>query len=71
MSDKNQLFQLLMTASDKDNLVKLLNRVPTKGIEEAQMLVAYAQGIQNAPTAPVVVPAQNEVDDQELETSKE
>ncbi len=42
-------YQLLVTAADKANLVKLLNRVPTTGIDEAKMLLAYAQGISDAP----------------------
>ncbi len=48
MSQQPQ-YQLLVTAADKTNLVKLLNRVPTTGIDEAKMLLAYAQGISNAP----------------------
>lgn len=42
-------FQLLVTANDKANLLKLLNRVPTTGIDEAKMLLSYVQGIQMAP----------------------
>ncbi len=45
---------LLLTDGDKKNLLSFLNRVPTKGIEEAQMLIAYAKGIQEAP--PTVAP---------------
>ncbi len=42
-------FQLFVTATDKQNLVKLLNRIQTTGLEEAQMLIGYAKLIQEAP----------------------
>lgn len=52
---KGPLFQILISANDRDNLVKLLNRVQTTGIEEAQVLINYAKGIRSAP---VYIPAQ-------------
>ena len=45
---------LLVTDSDKKNLMTFLNRVTTTGIEEAQMLLAYAKAIKEAP--PTVEP---------------
>lgn len=41
--------QLILTDADKKNLVSLLNRVQTTGLEEAQLLLTYANAIKNAP----------------------
>jgi hypothetical protein len=49
-------FNLTVTAADKQNIVAFLNRVPTTGLDEAKMLLGYAQLIQNAP--PVEAPKQ-------------
>lgn len=40
---------LLLTDSDKKNLLTFLNRVTTTGIDEAQMLLTYAKAIKEAP----------------------
>ena len=40
---------ILLTDGDKKNLITFLNRVSTKGIDEAQMLIAYAKAIKEAP----------------------
>jgi hypothetical protein len=47
--EQTTTFTLILTDSDKKNLLTFLNRATTTGIEEAQMLVAYAKAIKEAP----------------------
>jgi len=46
---KNYILE--MTEQDRTNLVRLLNRVPVTGLEEAEHLVTLANRITRAPEA--------------------